>query len=90
LAGTSAGPAFQGQAGIANNFSAIPEHLARPAMQQDEKRIGGVLSPDHHPLIDPAQMQIADLGDASKQDLRVCPNGGVFPLCLMLEQPNDH
>jgi hypothetical protein len=32
LVGTSAGPAFQGQADIANNFSAIPEHLARPAM----------------------------------------------------------
>jgi hypothetical protein len=71
------------QAGIANNLSAIPEHLARSAMQQDQKRIGGVLSPDHRPLIDPAQMQIADLGDTSKQDLtRVCPNGGVFTLCL--------
>jgi len=36
-------------------------------MQQDQERIGGVLSPDHHPVVDPAQMQIADLGDASKQ-----------------------
>jgi hypothetical protein len=81
LAGTSFGPAFQGQAGIANNFSAIPEHLARPAIQQDQERIGSVLSPDHHPLIAPAQVQIADLADASKQDsTRVCPNGGVFPL----------
>jgi hypothetical protein len=26
-------------------------------MQQDQERIGGVLSPDHHPPIDPAQMQ---------------------------------
>ena len=66
---TSAGAAFQGQAGIADNFSAIPEHLSRPAMQQDQEWIGGVLSPDHHPLVDPAPMQIADLGDASKQDL---------------------
>src|SRR5512139_3604966 len=40
-------------------------------MQQDQDRVGDVLAPNNHPLIESAQWEIGDFRDATWKDLTV-------------------
>ena len=43
----------------------------RPGRGQDQPRVRDALATDHHPLIDPAQTEIANFSDAARKDLSV-------------------
>jgi hypothetical protein len=45
----------------------------RPPVQEDQRRVGDALATDHHPLIEPAEPAIRDLGDAAGHELTVWP-----------------
>jgi hypothetical protein len=45
----------------------------RSAVQQDQRWVGDALAGNHHPLIEPAESPIRDLGDAAGHDLALRP-----------------
>jgi hypothetical protein len=45
----------------------------RPAVQEDQRRVGNALATDHRPLIEPTEEAISDLGDAVGEDLALRP-----------------
>ena len=52
---------------------------ARPAVQKNRRGIVEAFATDHHPLVEPAETKIADLGDAARNDLAARPTEGRRP-----------
>jgi hypothetical protein len=76
LAGAALVPVHEREALLERGIALAEERrLAEPgpAMQQDQRRIRDALATDHHPLVDPADPEIPDLGDAAGPRLAVRP-----------------
>jgi hypothetical protein len=79
LAGAALIPMDDGEVSLERRVEVAEEaHLthARTAVQNDQRRIGDVLSADHHPLIDSAETYVLGLRDAVREDVAICPAEG--------------
>jgi hypothetical protein len=66
---------------------------ARTAVQNDQRRIGDVLSADHHPLIDPAETYVLGLRDAVREDVAIWPRVWICPrrgMCIASVLASPH
>ena len=72
------------QRGVEESEEARLRH-ARPAMEENQRRIRTAPPADHHPLIDSPDAEIPDLGDAASDELAFTPrNERVRPRRLTL------